>query len=101
MSVARSSNRVLRLSRGMTYKAAVAGLHLGVVRSGHYRDAARLKNESSFVRSRLVDGWVDVILLQKMSMRVADVAHVAKETKYVTGVAVKQEVAVIHRLLPL
>ncbi|MDD9952521.1 MAG: leucine dehydrogenase [Zetaproteobacteria bacterium] len=80
---------VLRLSRGMTYKASVAGLSLGGGKSVILGDPAQLKNEQllrhfgRFVHS--LSGRY--ITAEDVNVRVADMNIVAEETEYVTGIS--------------
>lgn len=79
---------VLRLSRGMTYKAAVAGLDLGGGKSVIIGDPVKLKSESLF-RSfgRFVQSLSGrYITAEDVNVRVADMNWVGKETNYVTGI---------------
>lgn len=83
---------VLRLSRGMTYKAAVAGLPLGGGKAVIIGDAKKLKSEA-FFRSfgkyiNSLDGRY--ITAEDVNIKVEDINHVAKETKYVSGVTSRE-----------
>ncbi len=80
---------VLRLSRGMTYKAAIAGLSLGGGKSVIIGDAKKLKSEKLFrAFGRFVESMGGIyITAEDVNVRVEDMAHVAKETKYVSGMA--------------
>jgi leucine dehydrogenase len=83
---------VMRLSRGMTYKAAVAGLNLGGGKSVIMGDPAKLKSEA-FFRSfgRFVNNLNGrYITAEDVNIKVDDINQVAKETKYVTGVTSRQ-----------
>ena len=78
---------VLRLSRGMTYKAALAGLALGGGKSVIFGDPARDKSEA-FLRSfgRFVDSLGGkYITAQDVSISNTDLLHMRKETKHVVG----------------
>jgi leucine dehydrogenase len=81
-------NDVLRLSRGMTYKAAVAGLNLGggkAVIIGDRKD----KNEALF-RSfgRFVEGLAGrYITAEDVGTSVKDMEWVRMETPHVTGIS--------------
>ncbi len=82
---------VMRLSRGMTYKAAVAGLNLGGGKSVIMGDPAKLKSEAFF---RAFGKFVNnlngrYITAEDVNIKVDDINHVAKETKYVTGVTTR------------
>lgn len=78
---------VLRLSRGMTYKAAVSGLNLGGGKAVIVGDPKKLKSES-FFRSfgRFVNSLNGrYITAEDVNIRVSDMEYVALETRYVTG----------------
>jgi leucine dehydrogenase len=79
---------VMRLSRGMTYKAAVAGLNLGGGKSVIIGDPTKLKSEAFF---RAFGKFINnlngrYITAEDVNIKVDDINQVAKETKYVTGV---------------
>jgi len=81
-------NDVLRLSRGMTYKAACAGLHLGGGKAVIIADPAQ-KSEALF-RSygRFVESLHGrYITAEDMNTNVSDMDNIRLETKYVTGVS--------------
>ncbi len=81
-------NDVLRLSKGMTYKAAVAGLNLGGGKAVIIGDPAKDKSEAlirafgSFVNS--LSGRY--ITAEDVGIDVNDMEWVLKETEFVTGV---------------
>ncbi|MFK7871587.1 MAG: Glu/Leu/Phe/Val dehydrogenase dimerization domain-containing protein [Oligoflexales bacterium] len=80
---------VLRLSRGMTYKAAISGLSLGGGKSVLIGDAKKLKSESYF---RAFGRFVHhlngrYITAEDVNIKVDDMNTVALETPYVTGVS--------------
>lgn len=78
---------VLRLSRGMTYKAAMAGLPLGGGKSVIFGDPAADKSEA-LMRSfgRFVDSLGGkYITAQDVSITSDDLQHMRKETKHVVG----------------
>ncbi|MBP9707209.1 MAG: Glu/Leu/Phe/Val dehydrogenase [Oligoflexales bacterium] len=79
---------VLRLSRGMTYKAAVSGLNLGGGKAVIIGDPTRLKSEAFFrCFGRFVDSLSGrYITAEDVNIDVKDVEAMALETKYVTGV---------------
>ncbi|HSD63037.1 MAG TPA: Glu/Leu/Phe/Val dehydrogenase [Ignavibacteriaceae bacterium] len=80
---------VLRLSRGMTYKAAVSGLNLGGGKAVIIGDSATQKNELLF-RSfgKFVEGLAGrYITAEDVGTSVTDMEYVRMETKYVTGVS--------------
>lgn len=80
---------VLRLSRGMTYKAAVSGLNLGGGKGVIIGDSATQKNELLF---RTFGKFVDslggrYITAEDVGTDVHDMEFVKMETKYVTGIS--------------
>ncbi len=80
---------VLRLSRGMTYKAAAAGLNLGGGKAVIIGDSKKMKTEGLF-RSlgRFVHGLGGrYITAEDVGTSVSDMEWVRMETPYVTGVA--------------
>lgn len=80
---------VLRLSRGMTYKAAVAGLSLGGGKAVIIGDAKKLKSEALFrAFGRFVDSLGGrYITAEDVNINVHDMEHVRMETKYVSGLS--------------
>lgn len=80
---------VLRLSEGMTYKNAAAGLRLGGGKAVIMGDPATLKTPAllhAFARAvEACEGryWT----AEDMGMRPADMAELARETRYVAGLA--------------
>jgi leucine dehydrogenase len=80
---------VLRLSRGMTYKAAAAGLNLGGGKAVIIADPKRDKSEALFrAFGRFVEGLSGrYITAEDVGTSVADMEFVLMETKYVTGIA--------------
>lgn len=80
---------VLRLSRGMTYKAAMAGLNLGGGKAVIIGDSATQKNEQMFrCFGRYVDGLAGrYITAEDVGTDVRDMEYVRMETKYVTGIS--------------
>jgi leucine dehydrogenase len=79
---------VLRLSRGMTYKAAVAGLNLGGGKAVLIGDPNRDKTEALFrAFGRFVEGLAGrYITAEDVGTDVRDMEYVRMETKYVTGI---------------
>jgi len=80
---------VLRLSRGMTYKAAVSGLNLGGGKAVIIGDPKKDKTEALF-RSfgRFIESLNGrYITAEDVNTSVADIEHIFTETNYVTGVA--------------
>jgi leucine dehydrogenase len=79
---------VLRLSRGMTYKAAVAGLNLGGGKGVIIGDPNTDKSEALFrALGRFVNSLGGrYITAEDVGIDVNDMEYVLKETEYVTGV---------------
>ncbi len=80
---------VLRLSRGMTYKAAVAGLNLGGGKAVIIADPAKDKSEALF---RAFGRHVQAlggryITAEDVGTKVKDMAFIRMETKFVTGLS--------------
>lgn len=80
---------VLRLSRGMTYKAAVAGLNLGGGKAVIIGDSRTQKNELLFrTFGKFVDGLAGrYITAEDVGTDVSDMEFVRMETKFVTGIS--------------
>ena len=81
-------NDVLRLSRGMTYKAAVSGLNLGGGKAVIWGDPNKDKSEALF---RAFGQFVEslggrYITAEDVGIDVNDMEYVLRETEYVTGV---------------
>ncbi len=78
----------LRLSRGMTYKAAVAGLNLGGGKAVILGDPNKDKTETLFrTYGRFVEGLGGrYITAEDVGTSVQDMEWVRMETKYVTGI---------------
>lgn len=78
---------VLRLSRGMTYKAAISGLNLGGGKAVIIGDATKLKNEAFMRRfGKFVDSLGGrYITAEDVNMKTRDMEYVHMETDYVTG----------------
>ena len=79
---------VLRLSRGMTYKNAVAGLNLGGGKAVIIGDPSKDKSEALF---RAFGQFVDslggrYITAEDVGIDVSDMEYVYRETQFVTGV---------------
>lgn len=79
---------VLRLSRGMTYKAAISGLNLGGGKAVIIGDPHKDKNESLF---RAFGRYVDslggrYITAEDVGIDVQDMEWVFSETKFVSGI---------------
>lgn len=82
-------NDVLRLSRGMTYKAAVAGLNLGGGKAVIIGDSRTQKNELLFrAFGKFVNGLAGrYITAEDVGTDVKDMEYVRMETRYVTGIS--------------
>ncbi|MBK6266546.1 Glu/Leu/Phe/Val dehydrogenase [Marivirga sp. S37H4] len=78
---------VLRLSRGMTYKAAISGLNLGGGKAVIIGDSKKLKNEAFLRRfGRFVDSLSGrYITAEDMNMNTSDMVHLSYETDHVMG----------------
>ncbi|MFN3874746.1 MAG: Glu/Leu/Phe/Val dehydrogenase dimerization domain-containing protein [Flavobacteriales bacterium] len=78
---------VLRLSRGMTYKSALAGLDLGGGKAVIIGDARTQKTEAMFRRfGRFVDSLNGrYITAEDVGMSVAEMVNIRKETRHVAG----------------
>jgi len=80
---------VLRLSRGMTYKAAVTGLPLGGGKAVIIGDPNKDKSEAFF---RSYGKFIETlngryVTAEDVNITVEDMEHVYKETTFVTGIA--------------
>lgn len=87
-SEAEALNDVLRLSRGMTFKNAVAGLNIGGGKAVIIGDPAKDKSEALF---RAFGQFVDslggrYITAEDVGIDVNDMEYVYRETQFVTGV---------------
>ncbi|GJQ64464.1 MAG: leucine dehydrogenase [Melioribacteraceae bacterium] len=80
---------VLRLSRGMTYKASVAGLNLGGGNAVIIKDKDTVKSEQLFrTFGKFVDGLAGrYITAEDVGTTVRDMEYVRMETEYVTGIS--------------
>jgi len=81
---------VLRLSRGMTYKAAVAGINLGGAKAVILGDPKKDKSEPLFrAFGRFVESLRGYyITAEDVGTDVSDMEHIAAETRWVTGLPV-------------
>jgi len=81
---------VLRLSRGMTYKAAAAGIHLGGAKAVIVGDPKRDKSEALFrAFGRCVESLGgDYITAEDVGTNTTDMEWIAAETRWVTGLPV-------------
>ncbi len=80
-------NDVLRLSRGMTYKSALAGLDLGGGKAVIIGDARTQKTEAMFRRfGRFVDSLNGrYITAEDVGMSTTEMVNIQKETRHVAG----------------
>lgn len=80
---------VFRLSRGMTYKAAVAGLNYGGGKAVIIGHPAEDKTELLFrAFGRFIEGLAGrYITAEDVGMEVRDMEWIRRETKYVTGIS--------------
>jgi len=78
---------VLRLSRGMTFKAAITGLNVGGGKAVIIGDAEKIKNEALMRRfGRFIDSLGGkYITAEDVNMKTRDMQYIAMETKHVTG----------------
>jgi leucine dehydrogenase len=79
----------LRLARGMTYKAAAAGLNLGGGKTVVIGDPRKDKNEAMFrALGRYIQGLNGrYITAEDVGTTVADMDLIHEETEYVTGIS--------------
>lgn len=82
-------NDVLRLSKGMTYKAAVSGLNLGGGKGVIIGDPKKDKSEALFrAYGRYIESLNGrYITAEDVNIGVEDIEHIFTETSNVTGVA--------------
>ncbi|WP_127348106.1 Glu/Leu/Phe/Val dehydrogenase dimerization domain-containing protein [Pseudidiomarina mangrovi] len=90
-SSAEALTDVLRLSRGMTYKSALAGLPLGGGKAVIIGDAKTIKSAELFrAYGRFVNSLSGrYITAEDVNIRTSDIAIVAEETAFVAGTAEK------------
>ncbi|HWH18009.1 MAG TPA: Glu/Leu/Phe/Val dehydrogenase dimerization domain-containing protein [Allosphingosinicella sp.] len=83
---------VLRLSRGMSFKNAMAGLPLGGGKAVILADEARTKTpEMLAAYGRMVERLGgSYVTAEDVGMSVADLVEVSKQTKYVSGLPVAE-----------
>jgi leucine dehydrogenase len=83
---------VLRLSRGMTYKAAAAGLHLGGGKAVIIGDPKRDKTEALMrTFGRYVESLGGLyITAEDVGTDMEDMEHILTETRWVTGISAAQ-----------
>ena len=79
---------VLRLSRGMTFKAAISGLNLGGGKAVIIGDSKTMKNEALMRRfGKFVDSLGGkYITAEDVGMETVDMEYISYETDHVTGV---------------
>lgn len=80
-------NDVLRLSRGMTYKASISGLNLGGAKAVIIGDASKVKSEAFFRKfGRFVENLNGkYITAEDVNTTTKDMEYVAMETDHVVG----------------
>jgi len=80
---------VLRLARGMTYKAAISGLNLGGGKAVILGDADKLKNEAFLRRfGQFVESLNGkYVTAEDVNMSPDDMEYIAMETRHVTGLS--------------
>jgi leucine dehydrogenase len=78
---------VLRLSRGMTFKASISGLNLGGGKAVIIGDAKTMKTEAFLRRfGKFVNSLNGkYITAEDVNMKTVDMEYIAMETKHVTG----------------
>lgn len=78
----------LRLSRGMTYKAAISGLNLGGGKAVIIGDASKIKSEALWRRyGKFVNSLNGkYITAEDVNTSARDMEYIAMETEHVTGV---------------
>jgi leucine dehydrogenase len=78
---------VLRLSRGMTYKAAISGLNLGGGKAVIIGDAKTMKSEALMRRfGKFVQSLGGkYYTAEDVNMKTSDMEYISMETKFVTG----------------
>lgn len=78
---------VLRLSRGMTFKAAISGINLGGGKAVIIGDSKKLKTEAFMRRfGKFVDSLNGkYITAEDVNMKTSDMEYIHIETKHVTG----------------
>jgi leucine dehydrogenase len=88
-SDAEALNDVLRLARGMTYKAAISGLNLGGGKAVIIGNADELKNEALLRRfGRFVESLNGkYVTAEDVNMSPDDMEYISMETRHVTGLS--------------
>ena len=89
-SEAEALQDVLRLSRGMTFKASISGLNLGGGKAVIIGDASKDKTEALMKKfGEYVDSLGGkYITAEDVGMNTKDMEYVREKTKYVTGIPV-------------
>ncbi len=82
---------VLRLSRGMTFKASISGLNLGGGKAVIIGDARKIKTEALLRRfGKYIESLHGkYVTAEDVNMSPDDMEYIAMETKYVTGLSEK------------
>ncbi|MFW5761301.1 MAG: Glu/Leu/Phe/Val dehydrogenase dimerization domain-containing protein [Cyclobacteriaceae bacterium] len=77
----------LRLSRGMTYKAAISGLNIGGGKAVIIGDARKIKSEALMRRfGRFIESLGGrYVTAEDVNMTTRDMEYISMETKHVTG----------------
>ncbi len=90
-SEAEAVRDVLRLSRGMTFKASISGLNLGGGKAVIIGDSRTQKTEAMMrAFGRMVDRLGgSYITAEDVGISTKDIEHVVKETKHVTGIPIE------------
>jgi leucine dehydrogenase len=85
---AEAINDVLRLSRGMTYKAAITGLNLGGGKAVIIGDSKKDKSEAFMRRyGKFIDGLAGkYITAEDVGTSTRDMEYISMETKHVAGI---------------
>jgi leucine dehydrogenase len=94
----------LRLSRGMTYKAAITGLHLGGGKAVIIGDARKNKSEALFRRyGKFLNGLSGkYITAEDVGTSKEDMEWIARETDFVTvSLNIWAAVVILHLLQPM
>lgn len=80
---------VLRLSRGMTFKAAISGLNLGGGKAVIIGDAKKLKNEALLRRfGKFIESLNGkYVTAEDVNMNTEDMEYISMATKHVTGLS--------------
>lgn len=80
---------VLRLSRGMTYKAAISGLNIGGGKAVIIGDAKKIKTEAFLRRfGRFIESLGGrYVTAEDVNMNTRDMEYISMETDHVTGLS--------------